>query len=741
MFLHMRICILLLLIILVYPQLSAQQVIISDDKAYQSQNSDAILEIHAQNNNKGILIPRLNTAQRLAFVPDSSSKGLMVFDTESESFWYWTNGQWEELVTESAMRAYMDAHMPDSIVFLQAPIYRSVKEFGVVGDGQTDDTDSLQAAIDQHPGITFFFPDGNYKARINIPHSVILISFTGNVKIFHDEVGEPLLTVNADCKLSGLHFVHNDSTAGSIGLLNNGADMMVENCSFKGYENYVAPQFSRSQFDKCTFTCTDEGLGSLCWSPNAIFTECSFDGVVGADVRDSKFYDCIFSGLWGVHMPDGSIDNAGNPTGYTGTADFYHCDIRGSYYYAIGLGNRAHARMFNCHIEGYTSGAYARTESTFEAYNCYISCTKVNGGSTALKFAKYVTGEKQGIGLTDTGDSYFSNCTFVNQGSQGGLHIIVPNKSDAGNAYFENCSFDIENVCTEDVGTLCQGDIFKYLVYWDRSGSVPHQTLTLLNNEIITPEYSPSGSTYLDLTGSNGAVSGIQFTKLYNATAEFPLGYQLIVRCGSSSNTVSLKAGYNPTLGAGLVTMSGNDLKLGLNEVVTFTYAKNFWIQTSANGAVFTDPTGNLSLDGGLKLPTGGMVNEISDDANLADGSSLAIPTEGAVKTYIDQRILIQNHLQIQTDGLLFVSVPAGCRIRAIVIEETNGNPAGDIRIGSSAGLDDIVAPTTVGGGELIDCQLDKKLFSLQQSQSLFISSSNWGSGKINVHISMEKIF
>ncbi|MEM6804021.1 MAG: glycosyl hydrolase family 28-related protein, partial [Bacteroidota bacterium] len=311
------------------------------------------------------------------------------------------------LVTEGSIRRYLDKNIPDSVVYTAAELYISVQELGVVGDGVTDDTDSINTAIANHPGATLFFPDGIYKANIHITQPITLVSFSGKVLIRSEEQGVPVLKISERAKLLGMNFHHLDSQPGSNGIFNEGQDIIVENCSFKGYENHIAPAFSNSTFRNSTFTVVDEGLGSLAWSPDAKFFDCTFDGTVGADVMDSKFYNCRMSGLWGVHMPEGAIDNVGAPTGYTGTGEFYNCEIRGSFYYAIGLGNRAHAKMYNCTVIGHTSGAYARSESTFEAYNCYIACTMTDGASTAVKFAKYITDEKEGIGLIDTGDSYF----------------------------------------------------------------------------------------------------------------------------------------------------------------------------------------------------------------------------------------------------------------------------------------------------------------------------------------------
>jgi subtilisin-like proprotein convertase family protein len=60
-------------------------------------DSSAILDI--QSTDKGILIPRMNTAERLAIV--APANGLLAYDTQSSSFWYYNNGMWNEIASVS----------------------------------------------------------------------------------------------------------------------------------------------------------------------------------------------------------------------------------------------------------------------------------------------------------------------------------------------------------------------------------------------------------------------------------------------------------------------------------------------------------------------------------------------------------------------------------------------------------------------------------------------------------------
>ncbi|MGB8192235.1 MAG: tail fiber domain-containing protein [Chitinophagaceae bacterium] len=68
----------------------AQQVAINEDGSSPSQH--AILDIKSFN--KGVLLPRTSTAARLA-IPNT--KGLLVYDTTTHSFWYNTGNSWQSM--------------------------------------------------------------------------------------------------------------------------------------------------------------------------------------------------------------------------------------------------------------------------------------------------------------------------------------------------------------------------------------------------------------------------------------------------------------------------------------------------------------------------------------------------------------------------------------------------------------------------------------------------------------------
>ncbi len=76
---------------------NSQNLIVSDDSTYTGTTGNALFEVYSANGNKGVLIPRLTTAQRTSISTTNADEGLVVYDTETHSFWVWSNNQWVEL--------------------------------------------------------------------------------------------------------------------------------------------------------------------------------------------------------------------------------------------------------------------------------------------------------------------------------------------------------------------------------------------------------------------------------------------------------------------------------------------------------------------------------------------------------------------------------------------------------------------------------------------------------------------
>lgn len=75
---------------------------ISINSTGNAADAQSILDVSSTS--KGVLLPRMSTAQRLAVAPtNGSDKGMLVYDTNTESFWYWdgTANTWREVPNTS----------------------------------------------------------------------------------------------------------------------------------------------------------------------------------------------------------------------------------------------------------------------------------------------------------------------------------------------------------------------------------------------------------------------------------------------------------------------------------------------------------------------------------------------------------------------------------------------------------------------------------------------------------------
>ena len=74
----------------------AQNLGVNEDGS--SPDASAILDV--KSTSKGMLVPRMTTEQRGNIA--SPAHGLLVFDTATQSFWFYNGSQWEELNGSSA---------------------------------------------------------------------------------------------------------------------------------------------------------------------------------------------------------------------------------------------------------------------------------------------------------------------------------------------------------------------------------------------------------------------------------------------------------------------------------------------------------------------------------------------------------------------------------------------------------------------------------------------------------------
>lgn len=146
---------------------------------------------------------------------------------------------------------YPDANAVTESVETRLAQYVSVKDFGAVGDGVTDDTDAIQNALDI--GGQIFFPTGTYKTNV-LSVDIANTTLTGNgigitiLEFASVGINENAISVNADnVIIDGITFVGPTSAAFLAGencIQTNGTfaaqrnNLTVKNCEIYNFGSY-----------------------------------------------------------------------------------------------------------------------------------------------------------------------------------------------------------------------------------------------------------------------------------------------------------------------------------------------------------------------------------------------------------------------------------------------------------------------------------------------------------------------
>ncbi|MCX6249570.1 MAG: tail fiber domain-containing protein [Bacteroidetes bacterium] len=92
------------------------QVVITDGSNNAPVSTNSMLEVRAQNHDKGVLFTRVTTTQRMAMTPDPAhDNGLLVYDTDTQSFWYYTT-KWEKIDNSENVWKVMGNAGTDSVI-------------------------------------------------------------------------------------------------------------------------------------------------------------------------------------------------------------------------------------------------------------------------------------------------------------------------------------------------------------------------------------------------------------------------------------------------------------------------------------------------------------------------------------------------------------------------------------------------------------------------------------------------
>jgi hypothetical protein len=153
----------------------------------------------------------------------------------------------------------------------------------------------------------------------------------------------------------------------------------------------------------------------------------------------------------------------------------------------------------------------------------------------------------------------------------------------------------------------------------------------------------------IDVTGSN------TLTASGSETLTVAGGANITVTSDASTNTITISAAGAAQQDLDTITTAGatttNDITVGSLTSTGAVTANSLDINgtgavefDSASSITLTAPDGvvtsaDLTVSGSLDLSAGASINEFSTDGTLAGDSDTAVPTEAAVKTYVDSAI------------------------------------------------------------------------------------------------------
>ena len=258
----------------------------------------------------------------------------------------------------------------------------NVKDFGAVGNGVTDDTASVQAAINSlgSAGGTVIIPDGcslYIASNLTITANVALKGQFSLVGVNGDNLNYPLalmsaVTLNSAATItlmsgagvdgifiykSGLSFPQNNalSFAGTA-FTAGGNDVFIRNSMILGFaQAFYSTGHARARIDKVYIDC-QAGIE---------ITAC-YDVCRLTDIHCWPFVTYAGAGTAAKHNR-------------TGSAFYLHDGNDGP-------------MLSNCFALGYMNGFYFKTVSTISASNCYADNTMLNTGSAGWRFETGING-------------------------------------------------------------------------------------------------------------------------------------------------------------------------------------------------------------------------------------------------------------------------------------------------------------------------------------------------------------
>ena len=288
--------------------------------------------------------------------------------------------------------------------------------------------------------------------------------------------------------------------------------------------------------------------------------------------------------------------------------------------------------------------------------------------------------------------------------------------AQVGNQDLQEAYIDGNTITT----SLAEGDVVitgtEQLVVSTTNG------VDVTNNATVGGTLGVTGNTSLSTVSTSGAATLNSAGITNNATVGGTLGVTGATTTAGITNTGNVGTGTLSTTGAATLNSAGitNNATVGGTLGVTgatttagITNTGNVGTGTlSTTGAATLNSAGvtnNLTVGGvtqlngtnGLQFDAGQNVSEISTDGTLVDNSNTALPTEQAVKTYVDAQVGNQDLQEAYIDGnTITTSLAEGDVVitgtEQLVVSTTNGvDVTNNATVGGTLG---VTGATTTAG-------------------------------------------
>jgi hypothetical protein len=459
----------------------------------------------------------------------------------------------------------------------------SVKDFGAVGDGVTDDTIAIQNAVNQSANKELFFPPGNYliTSQINI---LTRVSLTGAGK---NQVTILLGTQNQN------GFVVGDGTLGTRG---NCGNVSIENIDFNPKNGVAAFASGACIFLNYVFGtkiqyCTVYGRDS---TANKLY-----NGIVAFQVIDYLINYCNFSNLLGYgHTAEGT-----SPSLQTINSRLDFCQFVEIGLDCVYFGDYTEGMTINCMIAYQYTGAGIRIEATPINRNIFILQPDLEVSGSAVGI--YVDG---GANVNIVGGWIGGTANvglYVNTGSSGVYAIgVIFGQSTitlkdaacqivgcdiAGNSVTPSTGITIWGAAT---GTVISGNSIRQ---WPTNG-IEFTTGNAARTNISGNNFNGNG---VDILGGNWSPATASPANISGNTTDFAFA----ITAASSITLTPTKTFYQVT---GVTA---------INTINSMATSVQIVIQAGTGGITLNSGTGNLTLKGGVNasVPAFGVITLISE--------------------------------------------------------------------------------------------------------------------------------